>query len=478
MMSGASLNFQLTSDLSFISAIASDQSTTITSGGLTVSNQSGTNLTLTSANTYTGGTTISNGTLELGVINALPSATAVTLANTTGALLDLNSFSQTIGRLSGGGTSGGHVKLGTGTLTFGDATDSNYNGIIRGSGSLIKEGAGTSTLSGVNTYTGGTTLSGGTLSISKDSNLGSSSGGLSFDGGTLLATTGFTSSRAVTLKGAGTIDVNATSSLTMSGAFSESGSLTKTGAGTLILAGTNGYTGGTTVSDGILQGSTTSLQGTITNNASVIFDQAVVGRYAGNMSGSGSLMKKGLGKVIMTANNTYAGLTTIDKGTLMLSGSGSVASSSGLILNNASIFEIAAGAGSKTVASLTDDGSGGSEVKLNNNSLRIGSGAYSGAISGTGGLTKTTSDQLILTGNNRYIGLTTIDQGTLTLSGSGSVASSSGLTLNTKSIFEIAAGAGSKTVASLTDDGSSGSEVKLNNNSLSIGSGIYSGGCC
>ena len=50
----------------------------------------------------------------------------------------------------------------------------------------------------------------------------------------------------------------------MPAAMSGSGSLAKTGAGTLILSGTNSYGGGTTVSAGILQGNTASLQGNIT----------------------------------------------------------------------------------------------------------------------------------------------------------------------------------------------------------------------
>jgi len=56
---------------------------------------------------------------------------AITLGNVSGVLLDLNGFSNTIGSLTGGGTSGGNVTLGSGTLTTGgDGTTTTYAGVI------------------------------------------------------------------------------------------------------------------------------------------------------------------------------------------------------------------------------------------------------------------------------------------------------------------------------------------------------------
>ena len=83
--------------------------------------------------------------------------------------------------------------------------------------------------------------------------------------------------------------------------MSGTGSLTKSGAGTLILTGANSYAGGTTVSGGTLQGTTTSLQGNIPNNADVTFDQATTGTYAGIMSGTGGLTKSGAGTLTLAA---------------------------------------------------------------------------------------------------------------------------------------------------------------------------------
>jgi autotransporter-associated beta strand protein len=133
------------------------------SGGLT---KAGTGaLTLSGTNTYTGTTTINAGILRAGADNTLPTGGAVTLANTAGAALDLNGFNVTIGSLAGGGTTGGYVTLGTGTLTVGGASSGTYAGVISGTGGLTKAGTGTLVLSGANTYTGTTTLDGGSLAV-------------------------------------------------------------------------------------------------------------------------------------------------------------------------------------------------------------------------------------------------------------------------------------------------------------------------
>ena len=119
---------------------------------------------LAGANTYTGRTTISAGTLSLSTGSAILDTGAVSLANVSGAVLLLNS-SKTIGSLSGGGATGGEVNLGANTLTVGDANNTDYEGLISGTGGLTKTGGGTMTLAGANTYTGSTTVNAGQLLV-------------------------------------------------------------------------------------------------------------------------------------------------------------------------------------------------------------------------------------------------------------------------------------------------------------------------
>ncbi len=148
----------------------------IVSGAYNLTKAGAGTLTLSGANTYSGGTsTINSGTLQLGANSTLPTTTAVSIANTSGAILDVNGKTQTIGSLAGGGGTGGNVTLGAGTLTVNGTspTASTYSGVISGTGALVKSGTSTLTLAGTNTYTGTTTISAGTLFVNGSTASGS-----------------------------------------------------------------------------------------------------------------------------------------------------------------------------------------------------------------------------------------------------------------------------------------------------------------
>ncbi len=122
-------------------------------GGLTKTGNGTLSLLASVAGTYGGATTVSAGTLAIAGGAAIPDASAVSLANVAGAILQVNT-SETIGSLSGGGALGGEVALGGNTLTVGDATPATiFSGTISGAaGTLVKQGTGTLTLNGVQTY--------------------------------------------------------------------------------------------------------------------------------------------------------------------------------------------------------------------------------------------------------------------------------------------------------------------------------------
>lgn len=165
----------LTNDVHSVSAL-----TNAGTGTLVLSNAN---------NNYSGGTTITAGTLQLGVDNAIPGNT-VAGDVTVNATLDLNGHSATINGLNGSGTVD-TVSGGTPTLTIGaNGNNGTFSGTIQNSSgtlSLTKIGAGTETLSGGFTYSGDTVVAGGTLSVNTATSVPSSPGNLIISNGAVLA---------------------------------------------------------------------------------------------------------------------------------------------------------------------------------------------------------------------------------------------------------------------------------------------------
>ena len=136
----------------------------------------------TGANDYTGATTISAGTLQLGAANALPNGTGKQVPTVNGTL-DLAGFSPTLNALNGAGAVTSSV-AGAATLTLGagDASGT-FSGVMSdGAGTLALEkiGGGRQTLKGANTYSGGTKITAGALEIGDG---GSVNGSITIAGG-------------------------------------------------------------------------------------------------------------------------------------------------------------------------------------------------------------------------------------------------------------------------------------------------------
>lgn len=285
-------------------------------------------LTLTGANSYTGSTTVAAGTLRLGSAGAIGSGPAQ-IAGT----LDLNGHATSLAGINGDG----EISLAGAPLTVGwNNSSSSFEGVIKGSGSLTKTGEGELVLGGANAYTGGTFVAGGILQISSDANLGAPGGTLTFTGGTLRLAGAMSSTRAIVFGSSGTIDTNGFSA-TLAGALSGAGGLTKTGHGRLFLSGVSFYTGGTTVSAGSLAGTTNSLTGNILNNSLIEFEQAFDGVFNGTISGTGSLLKLGAGHLTLGGSQHHRGLTDVTGGGLVLGGN--LAGS--LVLRNGTLLRVA-----------------------------------------------------------------------------------------------------------------------------------------
>lgn len=115
-------------------------------------------LLLAAANGYSGGTVLEGGALAGTVEGALPNATAYTV---NGGTLELSSFDLQMSSLAG---TGGTIQI-MSTLTVNQASDTSFAGALSGSGSFIKDGAGTLDLSGSHGIAGITEVRGGTLAV-------------------------------------------------------------------------------------------------------------------------------------------------------------------------------------------------------------------------------------------------------------------------------------------------------------------------
>lgn len=205
---------------------------------LTKDGSGGGTLTLSGANTYSGGTTINSGTLALGAAGVLADAGAV---NVNGGILSCGTFSETIGALT---LTSGSITGTTGTLTPSSTTASagTISKIIGGTGTFTKNNSGTVTLSGANTYSGGTTINSGILQLGAAGVL-ADAGQIILSGGTLStgATTGFSET-------VGTLQLTSSSTIALGTnvhtlTFANSSAVSWTAGQTLTITGWTGTAG-------------------------------------------------------------------------------------------------------------------------------------------------------------------------------------------------------------------------------------------
>jgi autotransporter-associated beta strand protein len=344
--------------------------------------------TLSAANTYTGPTTISGGTLAVSADNnlgAVPGAVASnnvvinggTLAATASFTLDSNR-GILVGLATGSGA--GTLDVATNqTLVYGGVVANNAAGV----GSLTKTGPGTLAVSGASTYGGVTTITGGILDVANFSNYGFPGGlgqraadsspgnvGILFRGGTLRysGSTPQSTDRAIrisTTGGGATIDASG-STLAATLSFTASSSpdfFENNGDRTLTLTGSNA-------------------------------GDNTFGMAIGEPTGKTTLVKDGAGTWVLTGASYYTGPTLINAGKLQLGNGGSsgLLSPGSAITNNGTLVFKRAGTLTQGVDFATN-------------------------ITGSGGVVQSGAGTVILSGTNTYTGPTDITSGTLSLRG-------------------------------------------------------------
>jgi len=380
----------ITGNVSYTSDSSSAFAGTIAGSGTTLLLNNGAAVwTLGGTDTYTGGTTIAAGQLQLGAAGALGNGTSNTagVSVATNAALDLNGITPTaVVALTLNGTGIGS----TGALTNSSATAATYAGAITlgstssigGTGAitlpngidgpygLTKVGGDTLTLTGSNTYTGTLAINGGKLRADTAGiNGGDATNGITLGGGTLAANTaGISTGKAITLaSGGGTLDTSATTGSNFSGALTGAYPLTLQGSGT--------------------------------------------GIYSGAIGSSSGLTKAGPGTWTLTNSaNSYTGGTTLTAGTLAFSngalGGSAITFTGGTLQYATGNTQDISGQIFNSTSAITIDPNGGT--------VTLGSALDS---TNTGGLTlAATAGTLVLGTVNNYTGSTTVNGGMLSVS--------------------------------------------------------------
>ncbi len=426
-------------------------------------------LALNAANTYSGGTTINFGAVQVGNDAALGTG-SVTMADNTTLIAGANGLALANAITTLGG---GKVNSGPGVFTL--------NGVISGPGSISQIGTGNLVLNGDNGFTD---LGINQGKVTVGSNTAAGVGSINFSDNTTLAAgvSGLVLTNAITTVGNGIVD-SGSGVFTLDGAIFGPGSISQVGTGNLVLNGNNSFTDlginqgtvtvGTNTAAGIgsinINDNATLAAGVdglvlanaITTTANGIVDGGS-GTFTlnGDINGAGSISSVGTGNLVLNGNNGFTDLGinqgTVTVGTNTAAGVGSIN-----INDNATL---AAGVSGLVLANdITTTGSG-----------TIDSGAVlltlDGSIGGAGGITKTGAGTLTLTGTSIYTGATNVSTGTLdvagalgdtavtvasgaTLAGTGSIAGS--VTIADGGILSPGNSAGTLTVGALTLSGGS-----------------------
>ncbi len=411
-------------------------------------------------NTYTGGTQINAGSLQVASTGALGTTGNVTFGGGTLQYASGGNGTDYSSRIKSSGSAVSLDTNGQSVAMAGVIDSSNAAG-------LTKLGSGTLTLSGNNTYTGITTVSVGVLNIQNATALGSTGNGTTVSSGAALQIQGgiAVGSEALALSGTGISNDGALRNISGNNTF---GGLVTLGAGTRINSDAGTLTLG---NNGTITGSGFGLTVGGAGNTTIA---GIIG------TGTGTVTKDGSGKLVLfstsSVGNTFTGGVFLNAGTLGVYEGSSlgqlpVSAATQLTFTGNSTLQFQATPVNFYNSNRKMAISAGVAATFDTQSFSAG---IDGIISGfTGSLVKTGSGTLTLRGNNTYGGGTTISAGTLTLGNAGALGSATGALSVTGGNLNL--GGFSATVGALTSLNGTISGFTLGTNALTVSSASVSG---
>ncbi|MGC3968862.1 MAG: autotransporter-associated beta strand repeat-containing protein [Pirellulales bacterium] len=232
------------------------------------------------------------------------STTATTVDNTNSATGGAGGTGTTTNGANGNGNGGGvYVGIGSNAIFNTDAANIDISGDIFSNGHITISGTG----NGIVNFIGGTATHSTAFST-----------GTTINAGNIL--NGTTNSLTGPITNNGTLRFTQTTTGTFVGTVTGTGTVELAGTGRIVLA--NAYSGNTVINAGTLQGTTSQLLGTITNNSTLDIQQSSNGTFSGTVTGGGTVQKSGTGTVTM-GNQAYTGATNVSQGGLLINGNSS-----------------------------------------------------------------------------------------------------------------------------------------------------------
>jgi autotransporter-associated beta strand protein len=305
---------------------------------------------------------------------------------------------------------------------------------IAGTSSLTKTGVGALTIGTANTFTGPVEILGGTVNISAGNNLGASGAGttLTIDGATLHATASLTLPRRMTIPSAGELEVDDTFQVISSGGFQGGGTLTKSGPGTLRFEnyGSGAFSGDLIIETGSAVFTGGAFNGdigldsiTVATGASLIQPGGASHALGGYFAATPVINLEENGTFTIDQENYF---TTINMEGGILNGSSEVRTDTNFAVNvlaspSTSLWSAQVNSVNAPMTFNVADGAAAPDLLM------------SGLLTNTQAFVKNGPGTMELTGANTFTGNTTVNQGTLALSGAGS--------FDTSPVVDVKAGA-------------------------------------
>lgn len=466
---------------------------------------------LTGVNVYSGDTLVQSGRLVADGVTGLSAFSETSnftvAAGATIEVRDTLASYTTIGSLSGAGS----VEIGSGATLSTGFTDvtSTFSGTITGAGSFDFSGQGTQILTGSGNAIGGDLvvcacggsgqliIRGGSFAVGSDILVG---------GGTLAVEQGATLDNGTgTLLAAGAVRIDGTGSSVSTGMFalvsiSEAASLTVSGGATLdadlavieggflpVSATVTGDGSRWTIGGGLLTISVSSTEaaavtvadgGVIDVNggaieigtpgtlqignggragtilaAGIVNDGALVANFtdmatlAADVSGAGSLTKRGAGTLTLSGANSYTGGTVLEGGAVSIASDNNLGDVSGALTLNGGVLQVTGTALTQLSRDIVFGAAGGGfDIAAAANGFTV-----TQSFSGPGGLAKAGAGSLLLAGTHGYSGATAVTGGTLLAGQAGSFSVNSAFTLSAGAKLDL--GGFNQTIGSLAGAG-------------------------